>query len=458
MKSPQTPVSELIRKKREGQTLNSEELHQLVSGFSNGSIPDYQISAWLMASFLCGMSQEETFLLTQLMRNSGHTFDWRSLSDNLKNAHFADKHSTGGVGDKVSLILAPLATVLDLKVPMMSGRGLGHTGGTVDKLESIPGFTMQPTQKQMIQCLDEVGACMMSQSKDVCPADAKLYALRDVTATVESIPLITASIVSKKWAEGIDAIVFDVKCGSAAFMKHIDEARSLGESLMRTAKLAGLKALSCITRMEEPLGSMIGNALEVEESMWILSNTYPSELHRRIIEPLKNLCIDLTCEMALLAGTRHDIQKAREECEKALQDGRAYTLFERMARIQGAIEGWRSKLPKTQHVLTLEAPKSGLLAEIYSRTLGVLGLSIGVGRQRAADIIDPAVGFEILVSPGEQITQGQPLLRLHAHTKDALDPLRESLLSAFLIEEDQNKFHSLLGHRPHPLVMERISE
>lgn len=454
---PTTPVSELIRKKREGQSLNTEELSQLVEGFANGSIPDYQISAWLMASFLCGMSHEETFLLTRLMRNSGKTFNWRELSSNFAQARFADKHSTGGVGDKVSLILAPLAALLDLKVPMMSGRGLGHTGGTVDKLESISGFSMQPSEKLMIQCLDEVGFVMMSQSHEVCPADRKLYSLRDVTSTVESVPLITASIVSKKWAEGIDAIVFDVKCGSAAFMGHVEEARNLGESLVRTAQLAGLKAVSCITRMEEPLGSMIGNALEVEESLWILSDTYPTETHRRVIEPLKNLCIDLSCEMALLAGTRTDLQTTRDECEKALEDGRAIALFEKMAKAQGAVDGWRSKLPRTQHCLTVEAPQDGLVAEIHSRKLGILGLSLGIGRQKTEDKVDPAVGFEVLVAPGESVVKGQPLLKLHCHSKADIEFYSADILSSFLIEADQSKVRALTGATPHPLIMERIS-
>lgn len=450
----QQPVSELIRKKREGNSLNHEELKQLVEGFSNGSIPDYQISAWLMASFLCGMNQEETFLLTRLMRNSGKTFDWHNMSSNFKSAVFADKHSTGGVGDKVSLILAPLAVVLGMKVPMMSGRGLSHTGGTVDKLESISGFTMQPSEKQMIQCLDEVGACMMSQSHDICPADRKLYSLRDVTATVESIPLITASIVSKKWAEGVDAIVFDVKCGGAAFMGQPEDARRLGSSLVQAAQLAGLKALSCVTRMEEPLGSMIGNSMEVKESIWILSNSYPTPLHRKIAEPLKNLCIDLTSEMAVLSGTRKSFVEARDECEKALSSGSALKIFNDMARLQGAVEGWFEKLPQSKHEIFLNSLSNGVITEIHSRNLGLIGLSLGVGRQKVEDKVDPAVGFEMLCSVGDHVSKGQALLKVHCHNKDFYSDFQDQLHSFFVIDENQKKPQTISS----PLFMERISE
>lgn len=451
------PVSEIIRKKREAQALNSEELAFLVKGFSDGSIPDYQISAWLMASFLCGMDREETFILTTLMRNSGKTLDWRKLSQNFKTARFADKHSTGGVGDKVSLILAPLAACLGLKVPMMSGRGLGHTGGTVDKLESIPGFSMRLDEKQMIRCLDEVGVCMMSQSAELCPADKKLYSLRDVTATVESIPLITASIVSKKWAEGIDAIVYDVKCGSAAFMSHLDQAENLSRSLVRISQKAGLKALACVTRMEEPLGSYVGNAMEVEESVWILKDEYPSPLHREIIAPLRQLCIDLSAEMAVLAGTRADMSVARSDCDAAIASGEAYRIFEKMLKAQGARDNWFETLPRAKHQLVFEATESGHVLEILSRDLGVLGVKLGVGREKSEDSVDPTIGFEMLVCPGMRVERGTPLLKFHAHTLDALDPIRESLAKIFIIEDHPEKLRVLGGtSRPSNLLMERV--
>ncbi|MEO5668002.1 MAG: thymidine phosphorylase [Bdellovibrionota bacterium] len=453
------PVAEIIRKKREGLPLNSEELGFLVTGFASGSIPDYQVSAWLMASFLCGMDREETFVLTTLMRNSGKTLDWRKLSSNFQNTRFADKHSTGGVGDKVSLILAPLAACLGLKVPMMSGRGLGHTGGTVDKLESIPGFSMRLDEKSMIRCLDEVGVCMMSQSSELCPADRKLYSLRDVTATIESVPLITASIVSKKWAEGIDAIVYDVKCGQAAFMSTLDKAEDLSRSLVRISKKAGLEALACVTRMEEPLGSYIGNAMEVEESVWILKNQYPSELHKRVIRPLRQLCIDLTSEMAVLAGTRDSMDKARADCETAITHGQAYAVFEKMLKAQGAHENWFEALPRAKHQIVYEAPSSGIVLEIFSRKLGVLGVKLGIGREKSEDKVDPAIGFEILVRPGDTVSKGAPLLKLHAHSADALEKIREELDPVFLIENHPEKIR-VLGSlaQNDSLLMERIEE
>jgi len=452
------PVSEIIRKKRKGNALSSDELGFLVRGFSDGSIPDYQISAWLMASFLCGMDREETFVLTTLMRNSGKTLDWRKLSSNFRDARFADKHSTGGVGDKVSLILAPLAACLGLKVPMMSGRGLGHTGGTVDKLESIPGFSMRLDEKQMLRCLDEVGVCMMSQSSDLCPADKKLYSLRDVTATVESIPLITASIVSKKWAEGIDAIVYDVKCGSAAFMSDLKEAQNLSRSLVRTSAQAGLKAMACVTRMEEPLGSYVGNAMEVEESVWILRDEYPSELHRDIIAPLRKLCIDLSCEMALLAGTRSSRDQALADCNKAIASGAAYAVFERMLRAQGAKDSWFEELPRAEHQLVYASKTSGEIKKILSRDLGVLGVKIGIGRETSEDSIDPAIGFEILVRPGVRVERGTPLLKLHAHSADALEALSSDLDGVFLIEDDSVPAAVFTGAPASgELLIERIS-
>jgi pyrimidine-nucleoside phosphorylase len=428
-------VSELIKKKRDGGELNAPELEFLVAGFSRGSIPDYQISSWLMATFLRGMAIDETVTLTRLMKDSGDTMDWRSLSADLKTAHFADKHSTGGVGDKVSLILAPLAALMDLKIPMMSGRGLGHTGGTVDKLESIPGFSLFLEKKKLIDGLVNVGAIMMAQSPNLCPADKKLYALRDVTGTIESVPLITASIVSKKWAEGVDAIVYDVKCGRGAFMKNIDQAKTLATSLVKTSTGAGIKALARITKMEEPLGSRIGNSLEVIECYWILSNEYPRPELREIAKPLVNLCCLLTAEMAVLAGTRKSLAEARAECENYLKNGRALKKFEDMLKHQGAVDGWLEKLPKIKHSKMLDAPTSGTLQSIDSMAFGLAGLEIGVGRTRSEDSIDPSTGFELQVKVGDKISKGQPLCKIYTREKSSADEISTSILSAFSIND-----------------------
>lgn len=449
-------VSEIIRKKREGQALEAQELEFLVKGFSDGSIPDYQISAWLMASFLCGLDRGETFALTRLMKDSGKHFDWRSLSSQLKNCKFADKHSTGGVGDKVSLILAPLAVCLDLKVPMMSGRGLGHTGGTVDKLESIPGFSMYPTEKDMIRSLDEVGTVMMAQSAEVCPADKKLYSLRDVTATVESIPLITASIVSKKWAEGVDAIVYDVKCGPAAFMSSLEQATQLASSLVNTSQLTGMASSACITRMDEPLGCMIGNALEVQESLWILSNEYPTELHKSLCANLRDLCVELTVEMAMLAGTRNDRAACIAEARACLENGQALAVFEKMAQQQGAVDGWREKLPKTSEQFELRAEHEGVVESIDSRALGVMGLDIKIGRKKSEDDVDPAVGFEMLCAPGDTVDKGQALLKVHCHSKEDFDTHLGELASCVRVESAAPKKGSEQNALP-SLFIEKIT-
>lgn len=406
-------VPELLRKKRDGGELTSDEIAFLVQGFSKGTIPDYQVSAWLMASFIRGLNVEETAVLTREMKNSGKHYDWAAMSANFKNARFADKHSSGGIGDKVSLILAPVAACLGLKVPMMSGRGLGHTGGTVDKLEAIPGFSLYLNEAQLVRLLDEVGVCMMAQSPEICPADRKLYHLRDVTGTVENTSLITASIVSKKWAEGVNTIVYDVKCGEAAFMSDLTAARGLAKSLYDVSKAAGMNALCCLTRMEEPLGSRIGHALEVEESLWILSNEYPSEEHRRLAASLKKLSLRLAAEMAALAGAYPSLDEALKAAEESIASGKAWKVFQRMAELQGAEAGWIDKLAKAPLHKDILSPQEGTLTSIASRRLGLAVIRMGGGRLKSEDKIDPAVGIEVLVRPGDAVRKGQPLLRLH---------------------------------------------
>jgi pyrimidine-nucleoside phosphorylase len=428
-------ATDLIRKKRDGEALTADELSFLVEGFSRGGLPDYQISAWLMAVYLRGMTVDETVTLTRLMKNSGESMEWRSLSDQLGRARFVDKHSTGGVGDKVSLVLAPLAALLDLCVPMISGRGLGHTGGTVDKLESIPGFSMYLPTDKLVKGLVEIGAVMMAQSPSLCPADKKLYALRDVTSTVESIPLITASIVSKKWAEGVEAIVYDVKCGVGAFMKYQENARELARSLVKTSQGAGIRAVARITRMEEPLGPRIGNSLEVEECYWMLSQNYPSKLMKEIAAPLEKLCCELTAEMAVIAGSRKDYDETVRECENNLKNGRALKKFEEMLHFQGAVNDWLEKLPRVVSPHTIESAKSGYVKSINSYKFGVAGLPLGVGRLTAEDSVDPATGFELQVKVGDRVTRGQPLVRVFSRSRELTDSLTPSILSAIEISE-----------------------
>jgi pyrimidine-nucleoside phosphorylase len=433
-------VSEIIRKKREGLELSQDEIDFIVSGAAKENIPDYQLSAWLMSVFFQSMSEKETLFLTQAMKNSGESYHWKKINPKLKNYALVDKHSTGGVGDKVSLIIVPLAIELGIKVPMMSGRGLGHTGGTVDKLLSIPGFKMDLAPEKAAHLLEEVGACMLSQTDKLCPADKKLYHLRDVTATVESYPLITASIVSKKWAEGCEAIVFDVKFGEGAFMETKEKAETLAQWLIKESKLAGLKAKGLLTRMEEPLGTCIGNALEVEESVWILKNEYPSALHKELAHDLQKLCCQTAAQMAILGGTRSDFDKTVKECEEILASGKAYSHFDKLVCAQGGKDHWWKELPRAK-TIEVKSNDEGFLTDIQARNLGLLGLEIGIGRKKMDDKINPSSGIEILSGVGTQIKKGDLLARIRCN--DDLDKkFLNKILECFVIE---NKYPAKKG-------------
>ncbi len=426
-------VSEIIRKKREGAELTQEEINFIITGAAKESIPDYQLSAWLMSVFFQSMSEQETLFLTQAMKNSGETYNWKKLNPKLQNFALVDKHSTGGVGDKVSLIIVPLAIELGIKVPMMSGRGLGHTGGTVDKLLSIPGFKMDIAPEKAALFLEEVGACMLSQTERLCPADKKLYHLRDVTATVESYPLITASIVSKKWAEGCESIVFDVKYGEGAFMESKEKAETLASWLIKESKLAGLKARGLLTRMEEPLGTCIGNALEVEESVWILKNEFPSSIHKELAQDLQKLCCQTAAQMALLGGTRSDFEKTVKECEEILSSGKAFLHFDKIVRAQGGNPQWFEELPRAKS-FDLKATKDGFVGDIQARNLGLLGLELGIGRKKMDDKIIPSSGIEILVGIGSKIKSGDCIARIRSH--EPLDKIYlNKILDCFMIQD-----------------------
>lgn len=410
-------VPELIRKKRDGGEFSSDEIHFLVRGFSSGTIADYQISAWLMATYFKGLSADEIYALTEAMKNSGECLVWPKNSERP----LADKHSTGGVGDKVSLILAPLATCLGMRVPMMSGRGLGFTGGTLDKLQSIPGFNIFCSHAEMLANLESVGALLMAQSANLVPADKKLYSLRDVTGTVEELGLITGSIVSKKWAAGVEHIVYDVKCGSGAFMPDLASATKLAQSLVRVSKLAKMNASALITRMEEPLGAFVGNSLEVLESYSILKNEFPTPQHRTMALSLSDLCCTLVAEMAVLSKTRSNFEAAKGECHRHIESGAALAAFEKLLRAQGASARWKEDLPRASKIMELKSPRSGTLARVNGRSLGILGLQMGVGRAKSEDKIDPSLGFEILARPGQRLAQGQTLGFLH--TREGLPNL-----------------------------------
>jgi pyrimidine-nucleoside phosphorylase len=405
---------DVIRAKRDGGELTAEQIRGFVSAASTGGWPDYQLSALLMAIFVKGMTATETATLTRAMADSGKVLDLSDLPG-VK----VDKHSTGGIGDKVSLVLAPLAAACGVTVPMMSGRGLGHTGGTLDKLEAIPGFRTDLSEAELRAALKSVGCGMIGQSADVAPADKTLYALRDVTGTVESIPLITASILSKKIAEGISALVMDVKCGRGAFMKSRPEAKALAESIQRVGTANGLTVRTLITDMDTPLGRNVGHSLEVIEAVETLKGNGP--------EDLTELCVKQAELMVELAG----IADPAATVKRALQSGEAYRKFRRMVEQQGGnpevTEGY-TLLPAAPNLTPIPAPKGGYVSDIDPYKVGVAVAHLGGGRETAADRIDFGVGVIVAVKRGEQVRAGEMVFEIHHNgdtgLKEATDLLR----------------------------------
>jgi len=397
-------VPEIIRKKRESHALDYEEIHAVIDGYTKGLVPDYQISALLMAIYFNGMDTQETANLLDAMLNSGVVCDFSSIK-----APKVDKHSTGGVGDKVSICLAPLAASAGVSVPMISGRGLGHTGGTLDKLESIPGFNVRLDLKRFEQIVHKYGFCLIGQTDEIAPADRKLYALRDVTATVESIPLITASILSKKLAEGIDALVLDVKAGTGAFMKDIQSARKLARSLCSTARRAGCRTRALITDMNQPLGHAVGNALEVAEAVDFLKGGGPADL--------REITLVLGSHMLVLGKISSSLEDARTELEKRLVSGEALERFLDVVEAQGgdpeAVMDTRL-LPSAPHIEEVSASLSGWVQQTDARTIAMAALELGAGRSKMEDKINPSVGIVLLKKPGEKITAGEALAQIHA--------------------------------------------
>ncbi|HYG67747.1 MAG TPA: thymidine phosphorylase [Anaeromyxobacteraceae bacterium] len=431
---------ELIHRKRDGHSLPSEAIASLVDGFTRGDIPDYQMAAFCMAVFFQGMDEAETVALTRAMLHSGDVLD---LSDipGVK----VDKHSTGGVGDKVSLPLAPLAAACGVKVPMISGRGLGHTGGTLDKLEAIPGFRVDLPVERFRELVASVGACLIGQTARLAPADRKLYALRDVTATVESIPLIAGSIMSKKLAEGIDALVLDVKVGSGAFMKRLDDARALARTLAGIGRGMGKRVTALLTNMDQPLGHAVGNALEVVEAVELLEGGGPPDLRACTVE--------LTAEMLLLAGVAPDLPAARRAVEAAIADGRGLRKLEEIVEAQGgdprALRD-RARLPQATRTLAVPAPAAGFVGAIDTEAIGLAAVALGAGRARVEDRIDPAVGIVVHRKLGERVERGEPLATIHHGDRgEAPDRVVARLAAAWRIGPEA------VG--PPPLVLERMA-
>lgn len=414
---------DIIMKKRMGEALTREEIHFLITGYVDGSIPEYQISAWLMAVYFKGMTFEETGFLTREMIDSGEILDLEGIPGPL-----VDKHSTGGVGDKVSIILAPLAAACGVRVPMMSGRALGHTGGTLDKLDTIPGFTTEIDIKQFRSNLMGSGMAMTGQSKEVVPADKKMYALRDVTATVESVPLITASILSKKFAEGAESLVFDVKCGSGAFMKNMEEAEELATSLVETGRSLGRKVVAVITRMEEPLGHMVGNFLEIEESIDCLKGKGPDDL--------MDVTYRLTAWMLVAGGICEDIDSALAMCREKIENGEAWEKFLLNVKEQGGDEvalqkGYRTF--RSSNNVELKAESDGYVQEIDAFKTGMTGVFIGVGRNKTTDDVLPYVGIELKKKCGDKVNAGETLCIIHTEDERKNSEALARMKDAYLI-------------------------
>lgn len=429
---------DIIIKKRDRLTLTDEEIEFFVRGFVRGDIPDYQVSAWAMAVLLNGMTPHETTALTLAMAASGETLD---LSGVVRLA--VDKHSTGGVGDKTTLVVAPLVAACGLPVGKMSGRGLGFSGGTLDKLESIPGFRCDLTTEEFIHQLGETGLVLTGQSADLAPADGKLYSLRDVTGTVQSIPLIASSIMSKKLAAGAQAMVLDVKVGLGAFMQTLEDARTLAHLMVEIARLANRKAIALISDMNQPLGIAVGNALELREAMDTLKGGGPKDFREH--------CLVVAAHMLVLGGIEPDMTAARQQVEDALARGEGWARFHTLIATQGGDTSYLDhpeKFPVAPIIETVPAPQSGYLAGIHARLVGEMACFLGAGRERKGDPIDHAVGVEILHEVGEYVEKGTPLFTIHANTSTALEEARKTLLSAHTWQQTPSE--------PLPLFYEMI--
>ena len=415
-------MPELIRKKRDGGELTAEEISYIINGCVSEEVPDYQLSAFAMAVFFRGMTKAETVALTLAMRDSGDKAEGSGRSGGK-----VDKHSTGGVGDKTTLIVAPIVAACGVKVAKMSGRGLGHTGGTVDKLEAIPGFQTAISPQKMRETVESCGLSVTGQSGNMCPADKKLYALRDVTATVDSIPLIASSIMSKKLADGSDCILLDVKTGSGSFMKTLDDSRLLARTMVDIGRGAGVKTAALITNMDAPLGKAVGNSLEVIESVDILKGNTSGDLW--------TVCRELSCRMLMLAGIG-DREKCAELVDEVFSSGEALRRFEMMVKSQGGDVSYienTSKFEKASFSREVYAPADGYITHMDSENIGLTAVLLGAGREKKEDNIDPAAGIVISAKTGDFVKRGELLATLFSNDKSRLDGAETRYLSAVSI-------------------------
>jgi pyrimidine-nucleoside phosphorylase len=434
----------LIERKRDGARIEPGEWRALALAYAKGHVPDYQMAALLMACFLRGLDRSETSALTEAMLQSGDVFDLRHLGRPR-----VDKHSTGGVGDKVSLVLAPLVASLDVAVPMMSGRSLGHTGGTLDKLESIPGFRTDLSLADARQQLERLGCVLIGQTPEIAPADKKMYALRDATATVESIPLIAASIMSKKLAEDLTGLVLDMKRGSGAFLPELERVLELADVMIKLGADHGCPVVALVTAMDRPLGRACGNALELEEAIAALKNEGP--------EDLMEVTYALGVEMLLLAGVAKDGAAARRLLQRAIESGQAAERFRQIIEAQGgnpAVVDDPAILPQAEECEIFGAPRRGFVARVEPRTIGRGIIEMGGGRTRVEDIADPSVGFVITARPGDWVEAGEPMATIFARDRAGISSGRQALRSAVVITDEADPALPLISHRVSALGVE----
>ncbi|WP_099158424.1 pyrimidine-nucleoside phosphorylase [Virgibacillus ndiopensis] len=424
---------DIIEKKRDGKELTKEEIKFFIKGYTSGDIPDYQVSSLLMAIYFQDMTEEERAQLTTAMVNSGDTIDLSAISG-IK----VDKHSTGGVGDTTTLILAPLVASLGVPVAKMSGRGLGHTGGTIDKLEAVPGFHVEITSDEFIDLVNKNKVAVIGQTGNLTPADKKLYSLRDVTATVSSIPLIASSIMSKKIAAGADAIVLDVKTGAGAFMKDLDDAKKLANAMVSIGNRVGRNTMAVISDMSQPLGNAIGNALEVKEAIDTLQGKGPRDL--------TELCLTLGSQMVVLANKAGSIEDARNKLKENLTNGRAFEQFKIFLESQGgdsSVADNPNSLPQAKYKIELPAQKSGTVAEIVADDVGTAAMMLGAGRATKESVIDLAVGIVLHKKIGDNVKEGEPLLTIHAN-QDSIEEVKNKLYQSITVTDQQVKAPSLI--------------
>ncbi|ALM57610.1 pyrimidine-nucleoside phosphorylase [Staphylococcus equorum] len=415
---------DIIEKKRDGQVLTKEEIEFFITGYTNGDIPDYQASSLAMAVFFQDMNDEERAALTMAMVNSGDVIDLSDIHGTK-----VDKHSTGGVGDTTTLVLAPLVAAVGVPVAKMSGRGLGHTGGTIDKLESVEGFHVEISEEKFVKLVNEAKVAVIGQTGNLTPADKKLYGLRDVTGTVNSIPLIASSIMSKKIAAGADAIVLDVKTGNGAFMKTLEDAEALAHAMVSIGNNVGRNTMAIISDMGQPLGHAIGNALEVKEAIETLQGKGP--------EDLTQLVMTLGSQMVVVGGKAKDLEEARALLEKAIQDGSALESFRTFLENQdgdGSVVDDVSKLPQAKYQVALPAESSGFVTEIVANEMGVASMMLGAGRQTKDDDIDLSVGLVLHKKVGDRVDEGEPLLTIHSN-RENVDDVIEKLNQSITVSE-----------------------